>query len=84
NGIDHGALREIRYMQEVTHVNVLKLLDVYGHGKEISLVFDFMVTDLQKIINDRSYLFSPGDVKSYMLQTMTGLECLHANWILHR
>eukprot|EP01134_Creolimax_fragrantissima_P001816 CFRG1816T1 len=84
NGIDHGALREIRYMQEVNHVNVLKLLDVYGHGKEISLVFEYMVTDLQKIINDRSYLFTPGDVKSYMLQMLQGIECLHANWILHR
>ncbi len=33
---------------------------------------------------DNSILLTPGHIKSYVLQTLLGLEYLHANWILHR
>lgn len=58
---------------------------MFGQGSNISLVYDFMVTDLEEIIRDReNIVLSPADIKSYMIMMLCGLEYLHANWILHR
>lgn len=59
-------------------------LDVFGHKSNVSLVFDFMDTDLEVIIKDNSIVLTSANVKSYMIQTLKGLEYLHYNWILHR
>ena len=45
---------------------------------------DFMDTDLEVIIKDQSIVLMPAHIKSYLLQTLLGLEYLHTNWILHR
>lgn len=29
-------------------------------------------------------MLTPGNIKSYMIQTLKGLEYLHMNWIMHR
>ena len=62
----------------------LQLLDVFGQKSMVSLVFDFMNTDLEVIIKDTSIVLTPAHVKAYMVQTLQGLEYLHSNWILHR
>lgn len=36
------------------------------------------------IIKDRSLVFLPADIKSWMAMTFRGLEFCHRNWILHR
>lgn len=59
-------------------------MDVFGHVSEISLVFDFMKTDLEVIIKDTNVQLSPAHVKSYIIMTLKGLEYLHNKWILHR
>ncbi len=61
-----------------------KFLDVFGYGSNISLVFDFMDTDLEVIIKDTRIIFTPSHIKAYTLMTLLGLEYLHNNWILHR
>ena len=33
---------------------------------------------------DNSIILTPAHIKSYILQTLLGLEYLHPNWILHR
>ena len=58
--------------------------DVYGYGSNISLVFDFMDTDLEVIIKDTRIIFTASHIKAYTLMTLLGLEYLHDNWILHR
>uniref|UniRef100_A0A8C9F9M3 Protein kinase domain-containing protein n=1 Tax=Pavo cristatus TaxID=9049 RepID=A0A8C9F9M3_PAVCR len=47
DGINRTALREIKLLQELSHPNVIGLLDAFGHKSNISLVFDFMETDLE-------------------------------------
>lgn len=58
--------------------------DVFGYGSNVSLVFDFMDTDLEVIIKDSRTVFTPSHIKAYSLMTILGLEYLHDNWILHR
>lgn len=84
DGINRTALREIKLLQELHHKNLIGLLDVFGHMSNVSLVFDFMDTDLEVIIKDNSIILTLANIKAYMLQTLQGLEYLHLNWILHR
>ncbi|KAK9877961.1 hypothetical protein WA026_020179 [Henosepilachna vigintioctopunctata] len=84
DGINRTALREIKLLQELHHTNLIGLLDAFGHMSNVSLVFDFMDTDLEIIIKDNTIILSTANIKSYMLQTLQGLEYLHSNWILHR
>jgi cyclin-dependent kinase 7 len=84
DGINRTALREIKLLHELHHENIIGLLDVFGHKSNVSLVFDFMDTDLEIIIKDTKIVLTPANIKSYMIQTLRGLEYLHLNWILHR
>ena len=40
-------LREIKLLQEVKHENIIELVDVFGHVSSVSIVMDFMDTDLE-------------------------------------
>ncbi|XP_005165728.1 cyclin-dependent kinase 7 isoform X1 [Danio rerio] len=67
-----------------TIVAIKKLLDAFGHKSNISLVFDYMETDLEVIIKDTSLVLTPANIKAYILMTLQGLEYMHNHWILHR
>ncbi|CAF1487742.1 unnamed protein product [Adineta ricciae] len=88
DGINLTALREIKFLQEVKHPNVIELLDSFGeygsNSPNICLVFEYMSTDLEEIITNRSILLTTTHVKAYMIMLLLGLEYLHNNWILHR
>lgn len=84
DGINRTALREIKLLHELQHENVIGLLDVFGHRSNVSLVFDFMDTDLEVVIKDQKIILTPADIKAYTIMTLRGLEYLHINWILHR
>ena len=54
DGIHRTALREIKLLQEIHHENIINLIDVFGHKSNVSLVMDFMDTDLEVIIKVRA------------------------------
>lgn len=84
DGINRTALREIKLLQELNHENVLGLSDVFGYMSNVSLVFEFVDTDLEVIIKDPGIVFTPSNIKAYTIMTLKGLEYLHDHWILHR
>ncbi len=47
-------------------------------------VFEYMETDLENVIKDRSRVLSAADVKAYMQMVLRALALCHANWIVHR
>lgn len=62
----------------------LQLLDVFSSKTNLNLVLEFLDTDLELVIKDRSLVFLPADIKAWMAMTFRGLEFCHRNWILHR
>ena len=103
DGLDMSAVREVKYLRELRHENVIEvrwpvklfyynynectsfqLLDVFSAKTNLNLVLEFLETDLEVIIKDRSHIFLPADIKSWMAMTFRGLEFCHRNFILHR
>jgi cyclin-dependent kinase 7 len=61
-----------------------QLLDVYAHKGNMNLVLEYLDSDLEQIIKDRSLVFTAANIKSWMLMTLRGIDHCHRNWIVHR
>lgn len=83
-GVNVTALREIKLLKELYDPNVIELVDVYQHKRNLYLVFEYMESDLEAVIYDRNTFLSPADYKSYIYMTLKGLAFCHKKWILHR
>jgi cyclin-dependent kinase 7 len=57
---------------------------VYRQGMNLHLVLEYLDTDLEKVIKDKTLTFQQGDIKSWMLMMMRGIAWCHKNWVLHR
>ncbi|KAH8093784.1 CMGC/CDK/CDK7 protein kinase [Cristinia sonorae] len=84
DGLDMSAIREVKYLRELKHPNIIELLDVFSSKTNLNLVLEFLDTDLELVIRDRSLVFLPADIKAWIAMTFRGLEFCHRNWILHR
>lgn len=83
-GVPSTAIREIALLKELTHVNVVRLLDVYCSAKKLVLVFEFLDNDLKKYMRSLGGHLQPAVIKNFNYQLLQGLEFCHANRILHR
>lgn len=84
DGINRTALREIKLLQELKHENLIELVDVFGQKSNISLVLDYMETDIEVLIRDENIMITPPHTKAFLVATLRGLEYLHHNFVLHR
>lgn len=84
DGLDMSALREVKYLQELKHANVIELVDVFLATNNLNLVLEFLPCDLEMLIKNRSVVFKPSDVKAWLLMTLRGIHHCHRNFILHR
>ncbi|CAL1409117.1 unnamed protein product [Linum trigynum] len=78
--------REIMVLQKLDHPNVIKLEGIATSRMQYSLylVFDYMVSDLTRIISRPSQRLTEPQVKCYMNQLLLGLQHCHERGILHR
>lgn len=83
-GLDMSAIREVKFLRELHHENVIQLIDVFSHRQSLNLILEFLAADLEHLINDKDIIFSRGDVKSWLLMMLRGLHHLHSRFILHR
>ena len=50
-GIPSTAIREISLLRELKHINIVKLLDVIHTSQKLTLVFEYLETDLKKMMD---------------------------------
>ncbi|KAF3172098.1 TFIIH complex serine/threonine-protein kinase subunit kin28 [Orbilia oligospora] len=85
DGITMDAIREVKYLRELHHVNIIALLDVFSSkNQNLCLVLEFLDSDLEMIIRDTSQTLSMGDIKSWMLMSLRGLWWCHKSFVIHR
>ncbi|KAM0690383.1 hypothetical protein Q7P36_009150 [Cladosporium allicinum] len=86
-GISYDSLREIRFLQELNHPNIIKLHAVFStKDQNLNLVLEHLPQgDLLVLVQDTTRTrYTPADVKAWMLMMMRGVWFCHQNFILHR
>lgn len=64
--------------------NLSQMLATYSQSSSLSLVLEYLVSDLELVIKDTALVFKTADVKSWISMTLRGLEYCHARGVLHR
>ncbi|KAL8281572.1 hypothetical protein RB597_009349 [Gaeumannomyces tritici] len=87
-GISQSAVREMALCSELSHQNVIRLVEIILEDKCIFMVFDYAEHDLLQIIHHHTqqpkHPIPPQTIKSIMFQLLNGCQYLHTNWVLHR
>lgn len=84
-GVPSTALREISLLKELNHPNIVQLQDVVYCDQKLYLVFEYLDSDLKKLLESRSNNgLSIRTSKSYLYQLLRGLAYCHSRRILHR
>lgn len=83
-GMPPTAIREIAIIKELSHPNVVKLLDVFCKPNKLVLVFEFLENDLKKYMKSLNGRLTPAVVKNLAYQLVKGVEFCHASRIIHR
>ncbi|EMC91069.1 hypothetical protein BAUCODRAFT_313765 [Baudoinia panamericana UAMH 10762] len=86
-GISYDSLREIRFLQELNHPNIIKLHAVFStKSQNLNLVLEYLPQgDLLRLIQDtKGTTYTPADIKAWMLMLMRAVHFCHVNGILHR
>merc|ERR1712173_524820 len=82
-------LREIRILRALNnHDSIVELLDLVPPKQplkftKLSIVFEYMPTDLKKILRSKQY-FSNLHIKYILYQILLGLNYIHSAGIVHR
>ncbi|RDX63295.1 putative serine/threonine-protein kinase, partial [Mucuna pruriens] len=78
--------REIMILQKLDHPNVIKLKGLATSRMQYSLylVFDFMHSDLTRIISRPGEKLTEPQIKCYMQQLLCGLQHCHERGVMHR
>ncbi|XP_044506708.1 cyclin-dependent kinase F-4-like [Mangifera indica] len=77
-------LREVKSLGKMKHPNIVKLQEVIKQHDSLYFVFEYMQTNLNRIIRQRESLFSDFEVRSWCFQILLGLNHIHQKDYFHR
>ncbi|KAL1935248.1 hypothetical protein VTP01DRAFT_4388 [Rhizomucor pusillus] len=83
-GVPCTAIREISLLKELKHVNILRLYDVLHTEKKLTLVFEYLDSDLKKFLDSYGGDIDVLTIKQLMHQLMKGIAFCHEHKVLHR
>lgn len=85
DGLDMSAIREVKYLQELRHANIIELVDVFSDSRQnLNLVLEVLPSDLEKVLRDKNTFIGGVDIKRWLLMILRGVYHCHRNGILHR
>eukprot|EP01130_Rhizamoeba_saxonica_P017144 TRINITY_DN8186_c0_g1_i2.p1 TRINITY_DN8186_c0_g1~~TRINITY_DN8186_c0_g1_i2.p1 ORF type:complete len:237 (+),score=39.73 TRINITY_DN8186_c0_g1_i2:212-922(+) len=84
DGVDFVALREVKFLREIHSEYIVELLDVFIFENQLHLVLEFMTTDLEKILRNKSIPFGHSSIKCCLEMILRGIDILHSSYVIHR
>jgi len=83
-GVPCTAIREISILKDLRHPNILRLYDVLHTENRLTLVFEYLDSDLKKFLDHSSGDLDLPLLRHLMNQLLKGVAYCHQNRILHR
>jgi cyclin-dependent kinase 7 len=85
-GLNVDTIREIKYLQEISHPSIVALLDVFSSkDQNINMVIEFFSNgNLEELIKDANVVYGTGDIKAWMGMLCRAIYYCHSHFILHR
>lgn len=77
-------IRETFALRNTSHRNIVKLLDVITGSDTVSLVMEFVESNLKAAIEDICRPLNDNVIKYYFFQLLCGVAYLHSLGIMHR
>lgn len=84
DGFPVTAVREIKLLQSLRHVNIVNLQEVMVEKNDCFMVFEYMSHDLTGLLNHPSFKLDAAQKKHLAKQLFEGLDYLHTRGVLHR
>ncbi|PKC12574.1 Pkinase-domain-containing protein [Rhizophagus irregularis] len=83
-GVPCTAIREISLLKELKHPNIVRLYDVLHTEKKLTLVFEYLDSDLKKFLDTYGGDLDKDTIKQLMYQLLKGIAFCHEHRVLHR
>ncbi|KAJ3322163.1 cyclin-dependent kinase 5 [Blyttiomyces sp. JEL0837] len=83
-GVPCTAIREISLLKELKHPNIVRLYDVIHTEKKLTLVFEYLDSDLKKFLDTYNGDIDIPTIKYLMFQLLKGIAFCHEHRVLHR
>lgn len=87
DGLTMDAIREVKYLQELSHPNIIALHCVFSSkNQNLNLVLEYLpLGDLEQLIRDGDGVrYGAADVKAWMGMLGRAVWFCHENFVLHR
>jgi cyclin-dependent kinase 7 len=86
DGIAMDAIREIKFLSELSHPNIIKLHAVFStKDQNLSLVLEHLpLGDLEGLWRNRTITYSGSDIKAWASMLCQAIWFCHENYVLHR
>lgn len=87
DGLAMDAVREVKFLQELSHPNIIALHCVYSSkDQNLNLVLEYLpLGDLEMLIKDTDNIhYGLADMKAWMGMMCRGVWFCHENFVLHR
>ncbi|KAK0133772.1 Cyclin-dependent kinase 14 [Merluccius polli] len=83
-GTPFTAIREASLLKGLKHSNIVLLHDIIHTKETLTLVFEYVHTDLCQYMDKHPGGLHPDNVKLFLYQLLRGLSYIHHRYILHR
>ncbi|KAF0022666.1 hypothetical protein F2P81_025058 [Scophthalmus maximus] len=83
-GTPFTAIREASLLKGLKHSNIVLLHDIIHTKETLTLVFEYVHTDLCQYMDRHPGGLHPDNVKLFLFQLLRGLSYIHQRYILHR
>uniref|UniRef100_A0A8C3RYP0 Cyclin-dependent kinase-like 3 n=1 Tax=Chelydra serpentina TaxID=8475 RepID=A0A8C3RYP0_CHESE len=78
------AMREIKFLKQFRHENLVNLIEVFRQKKKIHLVFEFIDHTVLDELQHYSHGLDNKRLRRYLFQILRAIEYLHSNNVIHR